>query len=590
MEEDVKSVGDYFAALRRRKRQLVLPMVILFIIAVAVALGLPAVYRSSATILIEQQDIPAEMVQSTITTFADQRIQIISQRVMTTRNLMEIIGKYGLYKDELEKKTREEVLDEMREDIEFAMLSAEVVDPRSGRPMAATIAFTLAFNSKSPGLAQKVANELVSLYLNENLRSRKEKTAETSSFLKEESGRLAKEIDQLEEKLANFKQASKGSTPDLLNMNMQLMQRMEGNINNNIQKLQSLEQRKIYLESELTQIDPYTTMYSETGRPILGAESRLKARKAELVTLQSTYSPDHPDIIKMRKEVAALEKEVGGTVDNSEMYLRLDGLKADLAISREKYSKDHPDVKKMERAVTQLQKEIDTSQEQEQEQAGSEAVKKGHEPDNPAYIQLSASLESVKADIQGTITIQKKHEDKLKEYEERITKTPQTEREYQNITRDYDNAILKYREIKAKLMQATLAEEMEKGSKGERFSLIEPPLLPEKPDKPNRLAIIFLGLVLSVAAGIGTVVVAESMDHGVRGQKRVTSLLGAMPLAVIPYIIDDEDIARKRRSRLKFVLLTLIAIVITVVAIHFIFKPLDVLWYVLMRKLDIMLL
>ena len=587
MEEDVKSAGDYLAALRRRKRQLVLPMVILFIISVAVALGLPAVYRSSATILIEQQDIPEEMVQSTITTFADQRIQIISQRVMTTSNLMKIIEKYGLYKDELEKLTKEEVLEEMREeDMEFDMVSAEVMDPRSGRPMAATIAFTLAFNSESPGLAQKVANELVSLYLNENLRSRKEKTAETSNFLKEESERLAKEIEQLEKRLANFKEASKGSTPDLLSMNMQLMQRVEGDINNNIQKLQSLEQREIYLESELAQIDPYTTMYSETGRPILGAESRLKAKSAELITLQSTYSPNHPDIIKMRKEVAALEKEVGGAVDNSEMYLTLDGLKADLAISREKYSKDHPDVKKVERAVAQLQKEIDAYQEQD----GSEVVKKDREPDNPAYIQLSANLESVKADIQGTLTVQKKYEDKFKEYEERITKTPQTEREYMSITRDYDNAVLKYREIKAKLMQATLAEEMEKGSKGERFSLIEPPLLPEKPDKPNRLAIIFLGLVLSIASGIGTVAVAESMDHGVRGQKRVASLLGAMPLAVIPYIIDDEDIARKKKSRLRFVLLTLAAIVITLVTINFMFKPLDVLWYVLMRKLDIMLL
>ncbi|MCK4952018.1 MAG: lipopolysaccharide biosynthesis protein, partial [Gammaproteobacteria bacterium] len=384
MEEDVKSAGDYLAALRRRKRQLVLPMVIIIIISIAVALGLPAVYRSSATILIEQQDIPADMVQSTITTFADQRIQIISQRVMTTNNLMEIIEKYGLYKDKLKKKTKEEVLGEMRgKDIEFDMMSAEMIDPRSGRPTAATIAFTLAFNSESPVLAQKVANELVSLYLNENLRSRKEKTAETSGFLKEESERLAKEIAELEEKLAIFKQTSKGSTPDLLGMNMQLMQRAEGDINNNLLKLQSLEQRKIYLESELAQIDPYTTIFSETGQRILGAEARLKARKAELITLQSTYSPDHPDIIKMRKEVAALEKEVGGTIDNSEMYLRLDKLKADLAISSEKYSKDHPDVKKIERAVTQLQKEIDESQGQTE----SKAAKKDHEPDNPAYIQ-----------------------------------------------------------------------------------------------------------------------------------------------------------------------------------------------------------
>ncbi len=136
--------------------------------------------------------MPDELIQSTVTSFAAQRIQLISQRVMTRTNLVEIMDKYGLYKDERRRETIEEVLEQMREDISVDMITAEVVDPRTGRPAEATIAFTLGFKSESPVLAQKVAGEMTTLYLSENLKTRTEGAAETYDFLTAEANRYLK--------------------------------------------------------------------------------------------------------------------------------------------------------------------------------------------------------------------------------------------------------------------------------------------------------------------------------------------------------------------------------------------------------------
>src|SRR5262249_57916150 len=149
---------DYLAIGRRRLRVAVWSFVIVLAIGTATAVLIPPVYRSSATILIEQQEIPQDLVRSTISSFADQRIQQIKQRVMTTTNLLNIIREHGLYADEIDRKPREAILEKMRDDIHLNLISADVVDPRSGRPAQATIAFTVSYDNRSADRAVRVAN------------------------------------------------------------------------------------------------------------------------------------------------------------------------------------------------------------------------------------------------------------------------------------------------------------------------------------------------------------------------------------------------------------------------------------------------
>jgi len=309
--EDVKTLGEYLQAFKRRKKQFLVPVIILSLLALIVAFALPAVYRSTSTVLIEQQEIPQDLVRTTISTYADQRIEVMQQKAMTTTNLMKIIDKFGLYQEDLQKKTREEVIDAMREDIGMEPLSAEVVDPRTGRPGSATIAFSLYFDHTSPGIAQKVANELVSLYLNENLKTRSKNAEEASIFLLAESNRLGKKMTELEARLAEFKQGNVEKLPELVQFNIQLMDRTENELLDIERQIQAIKDRKIYLESELIQMRPNATLYSSSGERILGKESRLKTLQAELVSMSARYSSGHPDVLKMKKEIDALEKEMG---------------------------------------------------------------------------------------------------------------------------------------------------------------------------------------------------------------------------------------------------------------------------------------
>lgn len=575
-EENTKSLQDYLAMLKRHKGKMLLIAGGLFALTVLVAINLPSVYRATATILIEQQEIPADLVRTTVTSYADQRIQVISQRVMTTANLKRIIDKFGLYTEEQKTETLSTILEKMREDIQLEMVSADVVDPVSGRPTQATIAFTLSFNSESPKTAQAVANELVSLYLDENLKRRSEAAAETTNFLVLEGDKLREQIADLEKRLAVFKESHASSLPELQHLNMTLMDRTEQQLVDVDRQINAAKERKLYLQAQLAQINPNTSLYSATGERIYGAEDRLKAKEAEYVTLSASYGKNHPDVVKIQKEIEALRTEVGGATDNSQLILQLDNKRADLATMVDRYSDSHPDVKKLKQEIASLEKMAT--------QTATIKPVSTAKPDNPAYIQLQAQLEAAEAELRAMGNSKSRLNAKLNDLEQRLTQAPQVEREYHTLMRDYENATAKYREVKAKQMEADMAQAMEKDRKGERFSLIEPPMFPEEPFKPNRKAIVFLGFILSMGGAIGFVIVKESFNKAIFGSHQLTTVTGAPPLVVLPYIYTSEDLLNAQRLKQKVLISSFAVLIGLVLILHFVVKPLDVLWYVAMRK------
>jgi len=579
--EEIKGLGDYLSILGRRKKQLIIPALLIFVASAMLAFGLPSIYQSKATILIEQQEIPADLVRSTVTSYAGERIQMISQRVMTTDNLSKIINDYGLYKDKRKTTSMTVLVAKMRKEINLEMISADVVDPRSGRPTSATIAFTLSFNNESPRTSQKVTSELVSLFLNANLERRTKSAVETTGFLATESAKLEQKVAELETSLAEFKERNINNLPELQQLNIQLMERAERELKDVAQQLRVLDERKVYLSSELAQISPNTEMMSANGRRILGPEDRLKVMQSEFVTLASRYSPTHPDLIKMKKEIAALRMEVGVTDEAAELRLQIKDLKTKRASMRDRYSSQHPDVKKVQRNLEQAQQALKKAiKERKQEPKESDL-----EPDNPVYIQLQTQLEAAEGELRSLHILRDELKEKLDDFEARLIKSPQVEREFRDLSRDYDNAMGKYKEVKAKQLEAELAEALERENKGERFSLIEPPLLPEKPSKPNRLAILFLGFIFSLAGGVGTVAVAEAMSDAIKDTQGLMMVTGEPPLITIPYIEIEAEREKKVAIRRRLIVAVLIAGLSSVVIFHFLIMPLDVLWFVVLRRL-----
>ena len=580
METRTTSPIDYFDFIKRRKYYLIIPFLSVFAITTIIAFTLPSIYKSSTTILIEGQQIPSELVQSTVTEFVEQTIQTITQRIMSRSKLTEIIDRFNLYEDLRKRKTMEEIIETMRKDIKLSMVSAEVIDQRTGRPTTATIAFSLSYEGKDPGKVQKVANRLASLYLEENLKNREEKAKTTSRFIDAQLRTLAENINELEATVAEFKEKHFQALPEMAQLNFQMVQRLERELDNIEQQILNVRERKIYLEAQLAGIDPDLPGIRGPGGQIADAKQRLQYLYSEYPVLKATLDKKHPDLINMKRQIDALEQEVSLKDEIQLKRNHLEALRTELAGNIGKFSEKHPDVIKLEKSIKVLENEIDEKiNERGPRQTDTET------PDNPAYVTISTQIETAQMDIEALRKKRKRLEAKLDEYLKRLELTPQIELEYKLLTRDYDNARQRYQDLLSKLMLAKSAEGLEKGQKGQKFTIIDPAILPQKPYKPNRLAIIFLGFVLSIAAGGGIAGLKEFLDQAIRSEVVLTHLTKRPVLAVIPFIQNAADLRRKRRKRVVFTFSTVTGMGLCVLAVHMFYRPLNVLWFQVLRKL-----
>lgn len=576
------SLNDYWAILKRRKYWILVPFVGVLIISLIVAFALPPIYKSSTTILIEGQQIPSDYVQSTVTEYVEKRLLTINQRIMSRTRLQEIIDQFNLYEKELENETKEEVIQAMRDNIKLDSITAEVMDRRTGRPTVATIAFTLSYEGNNPAQVQKVANRLASLYLEENLKTREEMAETTTTFLENEIQELRQSINDQEDKIADFKNKHAQSLPDMEVMNIREVQRLERELEFLEQDIRSAQDRKIQLKGQLDTIDPDTP-------GIMGPEGKFSDPKQQLEYLQTQYtelkaslSEKHPDLIKIKKSIDALKETVNL---NDQLRLKqnqLEKLQKEFTVAQSQYSEKHPDVINLQQSIDLIKQDIDTLSKE------SNAIDKQQAaPENPAYINITTDIERMDNQIQTLEAKRSKLRARIAEYEDRLAMTPQIEAQFRALNRDYLDAQRRYQEVFSKLMTAKTAESLEQGQKGERFTIIDPAMLPQQPFKPNRLAVILVGLILSMGASTGIAAMREVSDQAIWSEKTLAQLSDHKILAVIPNIETAQDRTGKRRKTLILLALMIIMGVLFIAAVHFFYSPLDVLWYRVLNKLNL---
>jgi len=523
MEENVLSLSDYLAIVKQRKWSLILPFLVVAVLAVLVALLLPPVYKSTATILIEAQEVPDDFVRSSITSYAEQRIQTINQRIMSTTRLLELINQNNLYAELRGKLTNEQLVGKMREDTRLEMINADVIDRRSGRAAEAAIAFSLSYEGKgSPQSVQQVANLLTSLFLEENLKVRARQTEETSQFLEDEMNKVKAALDELDAKIADFKEKNINSLPELLQAHIQSLNNTERAIDMLQEQLRGQKEHEGYLRAQLATVSPELQDRQSN-------KARLDELKAELSRLKTKFSDEYPDVIKTRALIAELEKQT--------------------AVSR------------------------------------SEAKNSLALPDNPAYITLSSQLASTRAEIASIQTQIDNLRRKAEQLQGQVEGTPRVEETYKALLSERDNTQAKYNDLMSKLMDARVSHGMEKEQKGERFTLIDPPRLPEKPFKPNRRAIALIGLVLGAGAGVGLTALREFSDNSVRRPEQLADF--APVLAMVPVILTAQEIARRRSRTVLLIAAAVVAVAGAVAVFHFQVMDLSVLWAKLMRRMAV---
>jgi succinoglycan biosynthesis transport protein ExoP len=590
----------YLAAARHRRGPLIAAFAFGLTVTILLASLLPPKFRSAGTILIEQQEMPQELVRSTVTSYADERVQVISKRVMTTETLLNIIHRYDLYPKLRATATREALLKQMSKDIGLKMISADVIDPRSGHPTSATIAFEVSYTSGSPDQAAKVANELTTLYLNENLNNRTQLARDAATFLKSEGDQLDQRIGELEAQLAKFKDKHFHQLPELTQLNMQLLDHTDEDLRGQEARKASLEQQRVFLEAQLALLKPNSTVFSDTGERIVSSTDRLKMARSQLDSAKAMYGPDHPDVVRLQRQVNGLETQLAASrqgADSSsaqglesaaaaregtaDLRRKLESTRAALAEAVGRYSPEHPDRVRLQHEVEALEAQVAALP----APAAAPSKLKPTEADNPAYVQIQAQLAATVNDLAALDEQVAKLRTRSGQYEKDVSLAPQVEQQYRELMRDYDNTRLKYQEIRSKQSEAKTAQNLEADRKGERFTLIDPPLPPEEPVSPNRRLILVAGIVLSLGLVAGVLWLLETFDSSVRGRLDLMILTGVPPLALVPHIGTEAE-RRAGRRRLHVAMGGAVAsLCVAVVLTHFFYQPLDVMWFLFARRL-----
>lgn len=589
LEPQGLSLPEYVGIAKRRLRPMLMAFAAGLLTTVALALLWPASYRSTATILIEQQELPQDLVRSTVTSFADERVQMISQRVMTTETLLGIIRRYDLYPRERSRETRDQLIKRMREDIGVKMISADVVDPRSGEPTKATIAFTVSFDDRSPDEAAKVANELTTLFLNDNVETRTQLANGAATFLQAQVTQVSQHLGNVESQLSAFEAKHFDALPDLTQLNMQLINSSEQELQEAQSRESSLEQQQVFLQAQLAQLKPDSAVFDDTGERVFSTPDRLKMLRSELAADRATYGAAYPDIERLSREVAGLEATEKDPTDINDLRRSLQDAQAKLAAVRKRYGPAYPDRLRLEREVKSYEQDLDTAA----RAAGSKlaapsSVAALQDADNPAYVQIRAQLNATRDDLAATQAREAKLQSDLDGYRRRVSETPLIQKRYQELTQDYEVSKATYENLRAKLADAEIGKNLEIDRKGERFTLIEPPLVPEEPASPNRPLVMTLGAVLAVLLAAGVAAVLEALDGTVRGRRDLVSLVaGVPPLAIIPDIVLEPSTSQVWVRRAIVSGTCLLILICGALAVNFFYEPLDVLWFVTLRHLGI---
>lgn len=525
------SLSDYLSIVRRRGVLIAVSFCSILLASASVALLVPPIYQSTGTILIESQQIPTELVQATVTSYAEERIAITKQRVMTRENLLRIVGKYELFQDSLRGITPSEQIDQMRKDTEIELIHANL---RAGHQGSSTIAFKLSFDHRRPDVAQKVANELVTLFLGENAKVRTERATQTTEFLKQESARMRLELDKLETQIATYKQEHSRALPENTAMAMTALQRLE-------------------------------TDLRQTERDIRAAEDELRYLEVERSTA-STQPAQLPP--------GASPAALGGTAAD------LPRMRGELTRLLAMYTENHPDVRAMQRRIEKLEAAV-AADKQRPASAGTADA-----PRDATVARLDGRIATVRSRIALLTNQQASLRASIAQVDRSLAGAPQVERGLAALTRDYQMAQRKYEEIRSKQSTAQVAENLEGEQKAERFTLLEPPTVPDKPIKPDRKKLMAMGFLLALVGTAGLVLLMETVQGVVRGYEPIAGLMGQRPLVAVPFIPLAVEAHQRRRTQLMFAGASCGLLVAILTGLHFAYMPLDMLVAKVMLRLS----
>jgi uncharacterized protein involved in exopolysaccharide biosynthesis len=527
MKDTETNNGEIGIMLKRQFKAIISTASLVLALIVGIALGLPDVYRSTGVIRIET-DVRGD--NRAVDTYAEYLIETLTGQVITNENLGSWIDEYGVYADESDWSDAKK-RSVMKDNLKTTIIATAVIDPNSGREREVVTGFEVSFDSQMPEWAHKIAGTAVEAFLLENRRSREVRGTEEIEFFETEVERYRAKTAEVEARLADFKERNARKLPDLMQVNMNAMDRVERDLETVQLQIGNLKRERVILQSQLSQI------------PSTSDESiqQLAELQSEYVEVSSIYKDTHPTVVSIRKQIELLSQSVDSADAIPILRQQQEEIAAALAEARDKYSEDHPSVRQLVRSETAIKDRIAALAEGSGFDA-TEVVSR-----NELYVQLDMQIKAIDAEVFGLNARVYDLRQTRQEYEDLLLQMPQVDAEYQDLLRDLENARNLYEETQEKQRNAELALALTRGSPGEQLVLAKAPGYPQSASWPPRAAIVVLGVILSISAGIGIATLREMSSGTVRSSRDVFELCGMPPIALIPVIYN-----RQGRGRQKF--------------------------------------
>jgi len=472
---------------------------------------MPNIYRSSATVLVDRQQVPESFVRSTVTSALETRLQTISQEVLSRARLESLISRFDLYPGLRKTAPLETVIERMRTDIRLELKSAELRGLRE-----ATVAFTISYQGSDAAQVAVVTNTLASFYIEENLRARERQATGTAEFLKVQLDETKKRLDEQEQRVSGFKRRHLGELPQQMETNLATLDRLHAQLRQNADSQTRAAERRQALSSQLAE-----------------AESLLASSQAYLgPTVAGTLAPT-PEL----QEVARLTQKLAQT-------------REEWARNRTQYSDKYPDVVRLAAEVVTLERALAEAKARAalNQDAPADANQTGSPraaPVSPYVLRLKEALSETQTDLK----VLKGEEGRLKveiaSYQARVDNVPRREQEFKELSRDYESTRELYGSLMKRYEEAQLAESMEQRQKGEQFRVLDAAVPQTKPAAPNRLKLLVATLAGAIGLAVGAVLLAERVDTSFHDVDDLRAFSNVPVLVSIPRIVTRTDLRRK---------------------------------------------
>ena len=390
-------------------------------------------------------------------------------------------------------------------------------------------------------------------------------------------------MSEQEKKIAEFQQANGISRPETFMFNQQAAATTAMSIQNIDAQLTSNEGVQGSLRAQIATIDPYSRVIAD-GQVMTTPSIQLKALESQYSTLTAQYGPEHPDVVKVRHQIESLRKQVKpkSTDKSAQLKAQMLDLITNISAAESTYGKDHPDVISMKHQLEDLQAQAKT------QQNGSDSANDNlkEDADNPAYLEFVAQLKAAQEQHKALLAQREALVAQQSKYQNVVNQSPETEQQMAALTRDHDNAQLRYRELKEKKMAADMDVQMVEDRKGQRLLIVSPPTFPTK-TQPSRIVIILAGFFLAVMGGLGSVVGTQMINQNILGPQHLALVVGATPLITIPHIITDEEANRVRARRPIILKIAGAALLVALLLFNFVIMPFSELFGQIMQKLGL---